>query len=117
MAKLPEGKRDKMSVALAYDWLAYVSRLPVDDIKAVVDRDVARYLADGIERNPQVNTRLVNEVRKVPLKVADFVCHCGCGQVFRAEYRTKHPKYLNDAHKQRAYRRRRAAVATGRGTD
>ena len=39
-------------------------------------------------------------------KTSEFVCHCGCGQTFEAEWRTKRPKYVNPTHKMRAYRKR-----------
>ena len=40
------------------------------------------------------------------LKLETFICQCGCGQSFQREVRTNKPKYLNDAHKMRAYRAR-----------
>lgn len=52
------------------------------------------------------DNKLLNPPKVERIKRATFVCHCGCGESFVAEYKTKHPKYKNDAHKRRAYRQR-----------
>jgi len=44
-------------------------------------------------------------------RVGLFVCECGCGQEFFADYTTRHPKYANKTHRARAYRARARARA------
>jgi hypothetical protein len=45
--------------------------------------------------------------RHIPVKRGCFECRCGCGLSFEATYRTRHPRYLNAAHRMRAYRARK----------
>jgi len=42
-------------------------------------------------------------------RVGLFVCECGCGQEFFADYKTRHPKYYSKTHRARAYRARAKA--------
>jgi hypothetical protein len=44
-------------------------------------------------------------------RVGLFVCECGCGQTFFANYRTRMPRYANKTHRARAYRARSRARA------
>jgi len=45
------------------------------------------------------------------VKHGELVCQCGCGQVWHATWTTCKPKYINAAHRQRAYRLRQAEKA------
>jgi hypothetical protein len=42
-------------------------------------------------------------------RVGLFLCECGCGQEFFANYRTRQPRYSNKTHRARAYRARARA--------
>jgi len=42
-------------------------------------------------------------------RVGLFLCECGCGQEFFANYRTRQPRYANKTHRARAYRARARA--------
>ena len=44
-------------------------------------------------------------------RVGLFLCECGCGQEFFANYRTRQPRYANKTHRARAYRARSRAHA------
>jgi len=44
-------------------------------------------------------------------RVGVFLCECGCGQTFFANYKTRHPRYANKTHRARAYRARARAMA------
>jgi len=44
-------------------------------------------------------------------RVGLFLCECGCGQEFFANYRTRQPRYANKTHRARAYRARAMARA------
>ena len=44
-------------------------------------------------------------------RVGLFLCECGCGQEFSANYKTRQPRYANKTHRARAYRARARARA------
>lgn len=91
-------------VEIAVQWLAYASRLPVDVVRGLgLTESQIVCLAVGLSRNG-----LLNPPRGV-YKLGRFTCQCGCGEVFERWYRTRKPRYVDRAHQQRVYRRRRQA--------
>jgi hypothetical protein len=45
-------------------------------------------------------------------------CECGCKMMFIRNYKTRRPRYMNDKHRDRAYRARaRARAAAWRAVD
>jgi len=92
-----------MTPDAAVQWISYATKQPVDRVLALgLTADQIVMLGGALASNP-----LINPPVKKPLKQGEFVCACGCGETFEAEYRTSKPKYKNAAHKARAYRARR----------
>lgn len=88
-------------VEIALQWLAYAARVSVDEVLSwSLSDDQLLKVGAALSRNKLLNPP------EVPLKVATFVCQCGCGTVFERVYRTRKPRYLNRSHQMRAYRAR-----------
>ncbi len=84
-------------------WIAFATRRDVGDVLALgLSANQIATLGAWLSQNA-----LLNPPALAPMKTGEFVCACGCGETFTAQYRTKRPKYRNAAHKARAYRARR----------
>lgn len=93
-----------MTPELAAQWIAYATRLPIDHVHAIgLDADQLVVIGAALAKNPVIN--LPDRTRRPDLKTGEFVCACGCGERFTAQYRTKRPQYKNEAHRQRYWRR------------
>lgn len=94
-----------MTADLAIQWVAWASRQSVDEVLrlGLTDEQLV-VLGRGLSRN-----RLLNPPKERPKKTGEFVCACGCGETFTAEYVTKKPKFKNKAHSQRYWRRKMKA--------
>lgn len=105
-----------MTPEVAVSWIAYVTKRPVPEVLELgLEHDQLATLGRWLAANP-----LINPPTDIPVKVGEFVCQCGCGERFTAEWRTKRPQYLNATHKARAYRARKrerqdAALLAERG--
>lgn len=94
-----------MTINIAYDWLAYATRTPVIELKTIgLDDDHVLELGRMLAANP-----MLNPPRHRPVKTGEFVCVCGCGKKFTREYRTTHPKYYSESHRQMYWRRKKRA--------
>lgn len=92
-----------MTPEVAVRWIAYATRRPVPEILELgLEREQLAALGRWLAANP-----LINPPAEIPVKVGEFVCQCGCGERFTAEWRTKRPQYVNATHKARAYRARK----------
>lgn len=94
---------------LGAEWIAYATRLDVRDVLALgLTAHQLTTLGAALASNTRLNLLAPPPPSRRQKKTAQVACQCGCGTVFTAEYVTKKPQYLNAAHRQRAYRRRRA---------
>lgn len=84
----------------ACSWLAYATRLDEASIIALMLTDKQLI---NIGYHLSLNT-LLNPPRERKLKAITFMCACPCNQMHSTTYRTKKPKYINAAHRQRAAR-------------
>lgn len=91
-----------MTPELALQWLSWTIKQPLEVVENLGLTD-AQLLFLGVAL---ADNKLLNPPAEKPLKIGTFTCACGCGLKFRREYRTKKPKYMNEAHKKRAYRER-----------
>jgi hypothetical protein len=108
MSRPPRVKRGaRVTPERGAEWVAYAARRPVRDVVAVLSDEQLAVLGSWLSRN-----KLLNPPRGSRLRVGEFRCKCGCGEVFRAEYRTKHPQFKNEAHRMR-YWRARSRVEAG----
>lgn len=106
-----------MTPDIAAQWIASATGMSLADVRDLgLTPDQVRAIGAGLAANPSLSFW-----RYEPQwKTGTFVCACGCGETFEARYRTKKPKYKNQAHRQRYYRRRKreqtlAAVEAARG--
>lgn len=89
-----------MTSDLGARWIAFAGKRSLADVDALGLSDVQlQVLGAWLSENG-----VLNPPRDRPVKVGEFVCHCGCGQTFRAEYRTTKPKFLSNAHRMRWWR-------------
>lgn len=88
-----------MTPDVGAQWLAYVARRPVVDIVSMFDDDQLVSLGKWLSKN-----KLLNPPRPTRKKWGVFVCKCGCGESFKAQYTTKKPQFMNEAHRQRYWR-------------
>lgn len=96
-----------MTPDVAIQWLAWVGGCPVHEVKQLgLDAHQLVQIGQMLASN-----RLLNPPAPRRVKVGWFVCRCGCGQWFQAEYVTRHPWYVNNTHKVRAARARMRASA------
>ena len=108
-----------MTPELAAQWIAYVTQLPIDHVHEIGLDDRQLMTLGAALANADLVVRPSQP--RIGIKTGEFVCACGCGERFTAEYRTKRPKYKNEAHRQRYWRRRQrekreAQERTRRGT-
>jgi len=91
-----------MTPELAAQWLAYVMRANVDHVHEIgLTHDQLVTIGAAIAG---ANVTLIPERSKIEDKRIAVACACGCGEVFIATYRTKRPKFLNEAHRRRYWR-------------
>lgn len=94
---------------LGAEWIAYATKLDVRDVLALrLTSHQLVTLGGALADNARLNLLAPPPPSRRKTKTAQVACMCGCGTVFEARYSTKKPKYLNAAHRQRAYRKRRA---------
>ena len=111
-----------MTPELAVQWIAFATQLPIDHVHEIgLEADQLVMIAAALAQNPLFNFADRRRQKLPDLKTGEFVCACGCGERFTAQYRTKRPKYKNEAHRQRYWRRRQrekreAQERTRRGT-
>lgn len=88
----------------ALEWVAYVTRWSVEKVEAkgLTDEQLI-WLADRLRGNRLVNPPKSPGATKV--KVGVFECKC-CGELFKAEYKTRKPEFKNSTHKMRYWRRK-----------
>lgn len=100
----PKKRGGKMTLEIAVQWIAYAVKRPMDEVYALeLDDDQFIRLGRWLSQN-----KLLNPPKKIPAKIDTFRCQCGCGETFKASYKTKPPKYKNATHRQRVYRARKA---------
>ena len=80
------------------EWVAFATRRTVDDVRAVLSDDQLVVMGEWLSQN-----RLLNPPKPKP-KVGEFICQCGCGEAFTAEWTTSRPKFKNAAHRMRWWR-------------
>jgi hypothetical protein len=103
MVKKPGGVEAMSDVHVCLEWIAYAARQAVEDVEGLgLSDDQVLSLGGWLSENRILNPPS-GEVR---VKKGLFRCACGCGKVFEAEYRTAKPKFKNEAHHQRYWRRR-----------
>lgn len=91
-----------MTPELAAQWLAYVMRSHPDHVHEIgLTEDQLVTIGAAIAN---ANVALIPERPQLTDKRIAVVCMCGCGEVFTATYRTKRPKFLNEAHRRRYWR-------------
>ena len=100
-----------MKIAEAEAWIAFATKLSLEEVAAL---HLAKTTASKIGQKLSEN-KLLNPPKERHLKTIIFKCACPCGQVCTRTYKTKKPKYINDAHKQRA--QREGAQESGINTD
>lgn len=84
------------------EWLAFAVRRPVNDVLALgLDDGQLVTLGKWLSKN-----KLLNPPKTKKVHVGTFVCQCGCGEKFTAEYITTRPKYKNETHRKRYWRAR-----------
>jgi len=99
----PKKRGGKMTVQRAVEWIAFTARRDAALIWALeLEEDQYLKLGRWFAEN-----RLLNPPRRLPEKIITQKCKCGCGQTFTTTYKTRKPKYINDTHRQRAYRARK----------
>lgn len=96
-----------MDTQTGYHWIAYVTKLPIDEVVELVAPEAAVVLGWAISRNRLVNPPRWNEV---PVKLTEFTCQ-ECGRRFKREWTIRPWKYCSGACKARAYRRRKSGRA------
>lgn len=99
----PSRKGKNVDTQTGYQWIAYVTKLPLDEVMELVGPEAAVVLGWAISRNRLVNPPRWNEV---PVKLTVFTCQ-ECGRRFERKWTTKPYKYCSPACKTRAYRRRK----------
>lgn len=82
------------------EWVAYAVRRPVHEVRALLSDDQLVTLGKWLSKNKLLNPP------KATRQVGTFVCQCGCGETFTAEYVTTKPKYKNETHRKRYWRAR-----------
>lgn len=93
-----------MTLDNAYHWVAFAMRQPISAVRSMgLDEKQVKTLGKWAANNPLLNPPAPE------MKTGYFICQCGCNQKFFATYRTAKPKYVNNTHKMRAYRARKAA--------
>lgn len=92
-----------MTPELAAQWLAYVMRADVEDVHEIglthdqlvtIGAAIAGANVTLIPINPQPKDKRIT-----------VTCACGCGETFVTTYRTKRPKFKNEAHRRRYWRK------------
>lgn len=79
--------------------------------KQVIDQNMLAFaggfaIGKSLSGNIMSNRPDPRTLPKPKPKHAMFLCQCGCNEMFEATWTTAKPKYKDNAHKQRAYRRR-----------
>lgn len=85
-----------MSVDVSYQWVGWFMGLSVDDVAAQFDDEQVRVLASRISAHPLLNPP---KPQGVKVKRGVFVCKY-CGREFKADYKTSHPQYCSEYHRQ-----------------
>ena len=108
-----------MTPELAAQWLAYVMRADLDYVHEIgLTHDQLVTIGAAIAG---ANVTLIPDRPHIKEKRIAVACACGCGEVFIATYRTKRPKFKNEAHRRRYWRnkakeKREKAQRRRRGT-
>jgi hypothetical protein len=90
----------KMDAKLGAEWVAFATKKPIAEVVEHFNDDQLVILGKWLSGN-----KLLNPPKKPARKrTGVFLCKCGCGTRFTAEYTTKKPQFLNDAHKMRYQR-------------
>lgn len=89
-----------MTVDYGAQWVAYVTKLPVSKVRELFSDDQLVLLGQKLEANRLLNPPKPKKAKK---RLGVFKCKC-CGTYFQAEYTTKPPQFLNDAHRMRYWR-------------
>jgi hypothetical protein len=96
-----------MTVANAVQWLTVVTDKQPEDILGLgLSEQQLTNLAWMLHDNPRVKLLFNPGSSVAGVKLHRFVCQCGCGQFVEREYRTRRPRYKNNAHRDRAKYRR-----------
>lgn len=98
-----------MTPELAAQWLAYVMKADVDQVHEIgLTPDQLVTIGTAIQ---SANVTLIPDRPHIKEKRIAVACACGCGEVFIATYRTKRPKFKNEAHRRRYWRNQAKATA------
>ena len=91
-----------MTPELAAQWLAYVMRADLDYVHEIgLTHDQLVAIGAAIAG---ANVTLIPINPQPKEKRIAVTCACGCGETFIATYRTKRPKFMNEAHRRRYWR-------------
>lgn len=106
-----------MTYELAVEWIAFVAGLPFQPLldkfrHDEVSEDLVTGLGHAFANNKRLKFLYPPNNRNYKPKPYTFICQCGCGETWTRDYVTGHkPKYANNAHRERVYRRNRKARA------
>lgn len=95
--KLKRG--EKMTGDIGAQWVAYAVKRPVDEVRALLSDEQLVTLGRWLSKN-----KLLNPPKNTKKRLGVFVCKCGCGEVFTAEYVSKRPQFKTESHRQRYWR-------------
>lgn len=98
--------RKRMSAQAGKEWLAWVAKMSVEDVdrRLPLTDEQWSILGEYLSKN-----QLLNPPKERHVKMGTFVCQCGCGERFTAAYVTRRPKFKNNAHRMRYWRRKMKA--------
>jgi hypothetical protein len=89
-----------MDAELGAQWISYATKQPLDQVLELLDDDQLVTLGKWLSKNKLLNPPKSNTKKHV----GEFMCKCGCGETFTAEYTTKRPQFKNEAHRMRYWR-------------